>query len=73
MLKPSHLPQEVRGDPDHLGLVAQLLAIGLRRALARPHNWNESVNSGESTNPVALEDQSVISAVAPANGAEEDA
>ena len=58
---------------DDLRQAATLLAIGLRRALARPHNWNESVNPGESTNPVALEDQSVISAVTPANGAEEDA
>jgi hypothetical protein len=61
---------------DHVDLVAAvvgILATGLRRALARPHDWNESVHLGDPVPGVALEDQSVISAVAPARGAKETA
>ena len=66
------MPASTDATPDEQTAI-RLLATGLRRALARPHVWNESVHPGESTNGVALEDQSVISAVVPANGTGEDA
>jgi hypothetical protein len=53
--------------------VIHMLVVGFRRALARQHGWNESLNPRESLLGVALGDQAGISADAPAYGAKETA
>ena len=61
---------------DHVDLVVAvvgILATGLRRALARQHGWNESLNPREALLGVALGDQTGISADAPTDGAKETA
>jgi len=69
--------QDVRGvvgfSGDHMKPVVDALTVGLRRALARQHGWNESLNLREGLLGVALGDQAGISADAPANGAQETA
>jgi hypothetical protein len=56
-------------DEDHLAVAVGLIATGLRRALGRPHERNESVNPGDAVFGVDTGDQTGISADAPQPGA----
>lgn len=68
-------PEESSGDGpgEHLAIAVSLFSMGLHRALARQHGWNESLNPRESLLGVALGDQAGISADAPTDGAKETA
>lgn len=69
------LPDMSHGDGlgEYLGVASKLIAVGLRRALARSHELNESLNPREGLPGVDVGDQARISADAPANGAKETA
>ncbi len=54
---------------DDLRVTIELLATGLRRALARRHDRNESVNPRDAVLGVDHRNQSGISADAPTSGA----
>lgn len=54
-------------------IAVQLLALGLRRALNRPHGGNESLHREEGLLAVALGDQAGISADVPTEGNKETA
>jgi hypothetical protein len=64
-------PETNQPADDVLQAVICLLAVGLRRALTRPHIWNESVNPGDAMDGVAVDDQTGMNGGAPTSGAKE--
>lgn len=69
MANPDQLDDPTGKDEDHLAVALGIIATGLMRAIARPHEWNESVNPGDAVFGVDTGDQTGISADAPQPGA----